>query len=1454
MNWSNFNTYDLGHRSAFETLNNQLFERYVRRTYGNKVVKLRPINGSGGDGGIEAYAELSSKDIIAIQSKWFLQSLDDSEIVQIKNSILTAKKVRPQIKEYIICIPHNVNSVKIGRGKKLTKNHEENKINALVDEIYKIHPDLKLTWWFDNELLTELQQTDNEAARRYWFEKEVISLSFLKEKFDLQKENQWLKERYVPDLHAAGIIEKEYNKLIFSEQYRKTIAGTLQEKIDKISHCQQLINDFLSTNEYPESIKIGLESIDKNFSEFNLTLAALQDAATKGNDFFQVDNTQEFEIWPTTIDLEKKTPTHKQKPILQKLIQSLRDIHIYKLPQYILDVNAEFTQLIKLIKGDSGTGKTHGLANCVEKHLGKNLPAIIIPAKSTPCGNWTEILTFALELQGWNKEEIFSALESIAVSHDASLTRKLPPGAELEMENAKVLLCIDGLEEATSKETDWCSRMAETVLISKKYPRLRFLFSARNYFKDGCIDYDNGIFKQVTLPRNGDVPVSSVAENYLKTYGINLPDLTLIKGLDSLFALRLFCEEYKGQTIATDDMLVTATMELLNLKVERINREFIASLNERKGVTQQPMFDALLLIAESFYSKAEIEHSELRAALLKKVADVLSGTEVDILLDFFVQHGILIRTTRRDDSLVLAKSKSFYRITYQSIIEHILSEKIYNDIKEQQISVIPDILHGGIAEPSDIPREYDPWETAPNQQIIQSILNRLFVEAGNLFGEDDFLIKGFSPEKVIEMQMEVLRSAPYEKAISYKDKVDALFFGGPESQYLVLKHLILPSARSAECAFGSEYIHNILLGQPSAFERDKLWSGLDGFEQTNDEAKSYNNNLSDIFDEYDGATIGLLGFENHNETPLLYAWGLTNISQALRSSLRGALTSWAIKRPGEFLKLLDKVFFCNDPQLQEDLASVALGISGVLSDKEQLRLLANWAIENIFDKKNIHRNVIVRQGFRAVVEKAGLMKAITPAVVQNARPAPLADIELIDLTAKVLSKPGDESYPIVHDLAWYVIKDAYHNFLEHPSGFSGGKEDNDCPEAKALLDIYRKKYRIDDIYSHSWAMAAAISYINGTLGLTRKKGNSFTTQSHGGKSAVFTYEEKYTWLAVHYLQGYLSDYVPMDKDGEREWISDYLQITDIPNPGENIPILDIINKKKRKSENWIIKENLASTIDLTTDIEENIKKWVREEPGVDFAKWVKFDDTDFPEFGNIKHWIALYNHTKLLDASKAGSSSLNAYGCLIKESEFEKLKNIIATKPQSLHFVSHLSGLHASPDTATYSNPSDIVWMDWVEEYSNSEKINFKEGETDLFYTITDLTQGTHAGEKHYMIPSKLVRKIIGIRSFSNPEFMDEGGKPIAFIHKKSEGAFKDSQEIVLVDKELLYTGLKEKGLKICWFVEVFKKKNPLNEALKEYAHDQKTRMYLVWEKADEIKSIKFWDAYFSNQLDKEES
>ncbi len=1454
MNWDSFNTYGLGSRDAFETLNNQLFDHYVRRNYASTVQRLRAVNGSGGDGGIEAYATFKNGEIIAVQSKWFRTSLQDSEITQIRGSITTARKIRSQIKKYIICIPHDVNSKKIGRGNVLTKNEEESKITALVDEMAALYSDLELIWWFDHELLGELQEQDNEGVRKYWFEKEVFALSYLKDQFELARKNYWLKERYIPKLHSNGIIDKEYHRLLFDKTIREKVGDDLGQTKNKLIHCNNLIDQYLSTTEYSENIKIGLENIKDNLIRFIEELNKLKDAAENNDEDYRMADISEYDIWPTTILLEKTRSTNRQKQIRKSLIKCLRDIHGYKLPSYLVSMNRAFYQSVRMIYGSAGSGKTHGLADCVQKHLLNNQPAIIIQAKGTPSMNWTEILRHSLEITEWNKDEILEALEAMAISKDHSELRIARTKGTTSQETSKVLICIDGLEEEIEDGENWYSRISETELLTKRHPRVRFIFSAREYFKHNCID-DTIVpsYKEIHLPQDGDVSVLQVAQDYFKEYDITIVDPYFVRHLDSLLALRLFCDLYRGQTIESGDAIATATGELLHLKIHRINAEYLKTLLQPKGDIQQPVFEASLVIAEQYYHAAVLEHSVLSGHIQHKIGASFSPSEIDVLLDFFVRYGILIRISKKEGSGLLARTIHSYRITYQSIIEHILSEKIFQDINDKKIDAIPKTMHFEMAMPFGNHQAMVYHESPPNQQIIQSIVNRLFVENGRLIGENDFLTEGFNAKAIQRMQLTAIEKAPYEIAIKYKTKIDDLFLGGPYHQYAVLKYVILPSSRNGESAFGAEYLHNILMEQSSAFERDKLWSGLDSWEQTED-TENYSNNVYEVLDEYGTGIVVLTGFEKYNETPLLYTWGLSNINQNLRNQLRIALTKWALKRPEEFLKLLDKVFFCNDPQIQEDLASITLGIAGLIKDKESITILAKWSLDNVFTRKEEIRNVVIRQGFRAIVERAKIIGGILESEASLSRPILMTNPTIIDFEYPLNTGNEGEAYPIVHDLAWYVIKRSYDKFLEYPTGMTDGLKDNDGPEAKALLDLYRNQYNNSSIYAFTWAMSAAIGYIRKKLGLTRSEGNGFTDESHGSKSMVYTYEEKYTWLAVHHLQGYLSDYLPYSEfEQSPVYVHDYSQLNDIPNPGEDVAMEKNLLQFAKPEKIWVIKEDLSPTISTVGDIAENLRNWTDSEPNLDFANWIEYSYSDF-EIGDIdQKGIAISNTTNLRDASQLGLARIDVTACLSSPETFKLLKDKIKSNADSLYFIRHLDNLEAYPDTTTYSNPSDIVWMDWIEELNKLESFDDSEVEHQILYTLTRITQDTVNGEKYYQIPSKIVRQLLGIKSFKEPLFQNEEDETVAFIHDVSEGSYEDSQKILLINSNTFFDQINAKDLQVFWWVEVLKKKNPLYEPGNEYPYSQKTFKYLVWKEGDDFHHTIFWNDYFSSQRDKEE-
>ncbi|MBC7427774.1 MAG: hypothetical protein H7336_04120, partial [Bacteriovorax sp.] len=737
-----------------------------------------------------------------------------------------------------------------------------------------------------------------------------------------------------------------------------------------------------------------------------------------------------------------------------------------------------------------------------------------------------------------------------------------------------------------------------------------------------------------------------------------------------------------------------------------------------------------------------------------------------------------------------------------------------------------------------------------NERIVQQVVDKVLNDTGQLIGHQNFLTKGVDGRVISELQIKALIKAPPEIAKIFRPKIDELFFKDYKSRFQVFEDLIYPSSISATNYFGAEYLHELLMTRVTSFDREIFWLGWDQWDihELGETEKNnfYQFNLQNIIDPY-GEELHLPEFSLHNEYPLIFGWALATLDQSFRERLRVALTEWALKDPQEYLLLLSKLFTGNDPQIHEDIGAITLGVASKLKDTESLALLAHWSLDNIFNSLSTHRNVIIRTGFRAIVEKAFSLGSITDVEVQKARPHPLKDFNAILTDRKALSVTSDEIYPIVHDLAWYVIKRGYDDFLEYASVDANVEY---LKPSEIFLKKYLDELGLKHLNAYSWSISSAIAYMK-SLGFSRVKGNTWTNATHGSKSKNFTLEEKYTWLAVHFLQGYLSDYVPLSNTDV--FIDDYMKIVSIPNPAESLKAL-FHPASPNISDNWLIKEPLAPEMDGLGSINDQIKNAVENEPTITFEKWLEFKDRDFRVEGKDDEWLAVFNYTTVHDSKDYIYSSIDARGVIIDKGGVPALLNLLENHPRNSYFINHIDRMVASPDTDTYSNPSDIVWMSWIQEVNSKEKYYIvPEGiERELHYTVTSVTKNTVEGEREIYIPSKIVRGIMDITSMENELFLDKTDKLKGFNHILTLPNY-DKQEMTLVLKTEFLDKLNEKNLEIVWFVDLYRSKNPLNDSIKSKQHPMKTRKYLVWYSEGKIESEKIWDERFSNQRDSEE-
>jgi hypothetical protein len=1323
-----------------------------------------------------------------------------------------------------------------------------------------LFPDLKITWWFEDEIQQQLMEHENEGINKFYFEKEIISLKKLQSLFEYSKAG-WLHERYIPELHGQGEIQNEIQKLVYSKDFRTELANKLSKTVLIFKTALSLIHKLIPTLKTGDKLISDLEVII-DWLDFDLQqLEPVGKSIDEGVEKFNIPVFRKVKIERSILDqINAIKASNEQMSVKDKILDVLQALNTIDLHDFVQQIALDSHQNGRLFLGDAGTGKTHGLTNIVEVQLRSNSPAVIIRAQGTPCKSWKEILCNALEIDNWSKDQILSALENVALRNDHMMAAALNAGDDQGKEYTKVVICIDGLEEDSKHWREWYERMREASLLMVEFPRIKFVFSARTYFLNETSFPKDDKFKYIFLPREGDVPVLQVIHAYFspEQYNITVSPFTLVRGIDTLFALRLFCELYKDRNLTASDGLETAEKVLLRKKVEKINDDFVRKMESDISVTRRPVADALLVISESFYSSAEIEHSALFGILGPVLGTYLKSSEIDFLIDYLANNGLLNKMQKPDEDDLLSIPKYVYSLPYQSIMELIMSDKYTKAIVDKKLTSLPEFL----IERTDA-------NGLINNRIIQNIANTLLYENDILLGQDGFMADGLTSGHIEDIKIQALIKAPDSIALKYKGWVDEMYFKDFKSRHAIFKKLILPSAVSFQNYFGAEYLHRTLLNQATAFERESIWLGHDGYNKEDNPLPLYN--LQNLLDNEYG-DIYISDFALHNEMPLIYGWALATIDQKFREKIRLALTIWGIKQPAEFVLLLEKLFSCNDPQIQEDLASITLGLATKLKDKNAIESIAHWALGNVFSKVTDNRNVIVRQGFRTICERAYKNNSITEEQVKHARPRIMEKFEFIELDTKALENPKEEIYPIVHDLAWYVIKKAYDDFLSN--SYSSNQEDSEDWDdedddiiksevppivteeeivipatATDFLGEYMVQYGIEDLWPRRWAMAAAIGYMK-KLGFNRTKGNGMTEASHGSKSKIFTLEEKYTWLAVRYIQGYLADYIPFSDYNVNKIVNDYSLITDIPNPAEDL------NNRIYKSDKipnlkgeWVIAEPLTPELDDIPDFDAAIKSGVENEPELNLEKWIEFTSSDFLKDQPDENWEAILNHTKLHESLAFMDTTLDARACIIKKGQTSILLDIMRTNPKNLHFLSHLDGLVGSPQTDIYSNPTDIVWMDWIQENNFSEDYYTIEGEQVLLYSLTSITTDTVDGEKHEVIPSKKVRELLGITDLDGKAYVNRDGRAVAYSHTVSGNNY-DNQQIIFVNSSDFKKALDKNELEVVWFVNIFKSKNALNDKIKSDLHPMKCRKYFVYREDEKLNTLKIWDARFCNRSD----
>lgn len=1357
MNWQHFQTHNQASTRAFEAFCNQLFERYCKREYSENINEFVIVNGSSGDGGVESYAKLNDDSFIGLQAKWFIDAITDSQFKQIKGSITTALKLRPDIKKYIVCVPRDLGNTKIGRGKKPIQNSEYLKWISIIEEFKNDYPELELVLWGDNEILNQLQNPECYNINRYWFEISNFDYGILKDCFNREK-NSWLKYKYFSDLHIEGQITEKLEYYIGINKLK--ILKNLCDIESKYHYILEILNEVKQWCKISEQLNNILEQIIKTINsnidivKSNKFLISEEVNNYTIEDIKQIDFVSLLEVFE---ECNGRTNSYYSK--LEKIVKNYDYISfdlIKKNRQLLL-----FQHVLWVI-GSPGTGKTHGIAGFIDKYLQEeyNIP-IFITAKNVPNNaSWKAILIKTLNLADtWSEDEIISALESLCILNEIK-------NIEVESANkktykAKIIICIDGLDEIKPYDF-WINKINEANVISKKYPRLKFVFSSRYNVSDQ-IDYKDNLNKKMFyINENGDTPTYKLFEPYINAFNIQIENPDLIKWvLRTPLSLKLFCELFENQKISGIKNKLYTITNLIRQKLKNIEEEF-CKIYPKFSVSNNIIFNILSVLSEYYTKNTVIYENELTKILLDdENLPLLEKSDIITILDFLENNGFIQRYIEHSKTLLSPKTV-FYMKGIQPFFDYTLA------------------IH--LIEKYDNPLETMFSQTGVEAEESLSIYSALLLEKRNLLISDiPYFRENLNCDSLVRLAFFALANNTIEISQKYKERI--LKFMGHNATCLImtLNELILPVVRVPHHPFGGILLHEFLSKFELPMQRDLMWSIQKWLRDSKGQKW-----ICEIQCELKPDVYQLTSNDIFDGLPLIYAWTLTNIDNILREEYRKELMKWALLSPNEFIKLFDFTYkTTNDPQMKEELLAIAMGLSYSESTNiEVLQYLKDFIFNEIFNssKRLSTNNIAIRQYARCIAQKLFTNNLISEDELLICRPPFVSNGDLqIDIEGTNGSRMGGFE-PITYDLSRYVLCDNIsHLFFEkayerdsidppeyyddfddeeiekilkefpklnssdkekliklkeylinkrkeyedieiiitrqfskeeikaadeHIAAVINSKSENVNPyehynnEATKLLKQIAKDLNLDSIRSDQFVLGAAYAYLkqNGWNEDTDNadsgiKGVCYPAD-HGSKSRIMTLCEKYIWCFKHEIYGYLSDIITPRNDYDVEKIDDYsLLVSDLINPAQEMYNTDI--EEDILSQEWYIPENLSPVITNIENSKKGIIKWIKDAPIPDFENWIKINGYP-PLLENDKQWLCLYSFNLIKEPQLKTQTCLFLNSLIIAKESFPIfLRDVENNRKELCRDLFNNNDLYSQTLSDCYITPKEICQMPW---------------------------------------------------------------------------------------------------------------------------------------------------------------
>lgn len=1373
MNWTQFQTHGMAPDKAFETLCNQLFENWCGEEYPNNIASLSVVNGAGGDGGVESYAILLNGDVIALQAKWFPDSLTSSQIGQIRNSVKTAMKMRPKITRYLVCIPRDLASITAR-----SDNAEDTRWGNFINEMAKDFPSLTIDLWNDTRLVGELQKPSSSGIYRFWFGNAEIAESGLVYAFEKAK-SSWLNTKYVPELNTYGKIEQTVSLLLGNTEQRVSLVQNFARICELCKNFQDAAEAlFAICSEHDVDLKeVLIDTSEK--------LRTVYDSSEAMKKWLEQESVKEVPIETSVFNIDFESlidRIHRSQGTFRhhfhsaEVTKNLRKLSKYDFYKLIQEVEVGCNKRSILFLGDPGTGKTQGVGAVSEKLFSEGLHIpMLIQARGIPsCYSWKDIVTGYLGLSStWSEEDLWQALTSMVNRHRftseylGNAVKVLP----------KVIIFVDGLDES-APQIRWVERIRETDAIVSRYPQIRFCFTARPTAMPKPFDYA----KINRLNSGGDVPAYKLFDAYMQAYNITVQNRGWLKSaLATPLALKLFCELNQNISFNCSDRAEISMATLWRLKIERIEKEYCEASND--SPQNQNILKAIVHLSEVFMTSSAVE----RSVLVNSIAGSLSLTadRAEKVLMTLENYGVL----------------SSYCECGTGILPDVYN--YYPGIQGYFDFATASILLQRHGKPQDIDfGNYPSLHTdVLNGLAILSIQNYDY-----LITRNKTLASVIDEWSLEELQFLALQHTSHINARQFVERSQEIMAESADGLITIVNRLVLPLARDLDHPLGVVLLDDFLKTFDKPAQRDILWS-IPGYLKDGAGKRWFQNETFALQeDEY------LLTEDDTSDgCPTIHAWALSTVNNALRKLYRDRLMTWARLNPNEFYKLFLKFANVNDPQIKSDLFAILMCLVYDGAQPELIENTTRWIMANILhpDRIDCNRDVSIRYYSVAIMHRAVRLGIISTDEAAFYMPPYSVQENDITLNKGALQGTRMGGYKAIdYDLARYVLIDHFRSAFVHYRNGTDGQFDRlvqkialEQPEYSGMsIDQFILSATYAYILEMGWTEKDFYNFdddesgqgiIGGVdISITR----TYMPATHGAMSSVMTVCEKYVWQARNVISGFLCDRLLYGSESME--ITDYGMLDDFVIPTHELSQINPDDIPEDRP--WHIPEPENAILDGNCDCRETVVKNAMEAPPINWEKWITIDNTSRKYKVPSSSLVALDMSSRFY-GSAGVETNLFITALLVASKDVATFVCDLETEGKKSDSIANPTDWYGGTNASCYITPKEICCFPWKTRYESYHIESFPQIE---IHSAVDncCYDSPEYGDVNYYLPSTLVRDMLVVVDSDGYLYTNDANKIVAEYTIAGE-KWRTYQSYLLADKTLLCDKLEQNGLSLVWIM-----------------------------------------------------